>query len=129
VCINTTEYGKPFTVDGFSGGMRDVMTEVVFALDCRPHGLRKTLGRLPADAGATTHQIMAALGYLTLAEERYTREADRRRVGSQVIAKLEDHKANRIPQICSNGLGKLADQYEKEAAGTLRGLEAHVPSW
>jgi len=42
---------------------------------------------------------MAALGHLTLAEaERYTREADRRRGGRQAIVKLEDHKANRIPQ-------------------------------
>ncbi len=32
--------------------------------------------------GATAHEIMAALGHLTLAEaERYTREADRRRGG------------------------------------------------
>src|SRR5882672_4262991 len=27
VCILTTEWGKPFTVDGFSGWMRDAMTE------------------------------------------------------------------------------------------------------
>jgi hypothetical protein len=27
VCVLTTEYGKPFTVDGFSGWMRDAMTE------------------------------------------------------------------------------------------------------
>jgi integrase len=46
--------------------------------DCRPHGLRKTFGRLLADAGATAHETMAALSHLTLAEaERYTREADR----------------------------------------------------
>jgi enterobacteria phage integrase len=66
--------------------------------DCRPHGLRKTFGRLLADAGATAHEIMAALGHLTLAEaERYTREADRRRDGRRAIVKLEDHKANRTP--------------------------------
>ena len=68
VCIITTEYGKPFTVDGFSGWMRDAMTEAGLPLDCRPHGLRKTFGRLLADAGATAHEIMAALGHLTLAE-------------------------------------------------------------
>lgn len=109
VCIITTEYGKPFTVDGFSGWMRDAMTEAKLPLDCRPHGLRKTFGRLLADAEATAHQIMAALGHLTLAEaERYTREADRRRGGRQAIMKLEDHKANRIPQTVSDRLGKPA---------------------
>jgi len=52
---------------------------------------------------------MAALGHLTLAEaERYTREADRRRGGRRAIEKLEDHKANRIPQTSSASLGKLA---------------------
>lgn len=109
VCILTTEWGKPFTVDGYSGWMRDAMTEAGLPLDCRPHGLRKTFGRLLADAGATAHEIMAALGHLTLAEaERYTREADRRRGGRRAIAKLEDHKANRIPQTPSKGLGKRA---------------------
>lgn len=107
VCILTTEYGKPFTVDGFSGWMRDAMDEAGLPLDCRPHGLRKTFGRLLADAGATAHEIMAAMGHLTLAEaERYTREADRRRGGRRAILKLEDHKANRMPQTHSAGLGK-----------------------
>jgi integrase len=76
--------------------------------DCRPHGLRKTFGRLLADAGATAHETMAALSHLTLAEaERYTREADRSG-GRRSIVKLEDHKANRIPQTSSDSLGKLA---------------------
>lgn len=108
VCIITTEYGKPFTVDGFSGWMRDAIKEAgIVDLTCRPHGLRKTLGRRMADAGCTAHDIMAVLGHLTLAEaERYTREADRRRGGRRAILKLEDHKANRSPQTYSDGLGK-----------------------
>lgn len=110
VCIVTTEYGKPFTVDGFSGWMRDAITEAgIKDLACRPHGLRKTFGRLMADAGCTAHEIMAALGHLTLAEaERYTREADRRRGGRRAIVKLEDHKKNKTPQTSSDSLGKPA---------------------
>jgi enterobacteria phage integrase len=49
-CILTTEYGKPFTVDGFSGWMRGAMTKAGLPLDCKPHGLRKTFGRLLADS-------------------------------------------------------------------------------
>jgi integrase len=109
VCIFTTEYSKPFTVDGYSGWMRDAMTAAGLPLDCKPHGLRKNFGRLLADAGATAHEIMAAMGHLTLAEaERYTREADRRRGGRRAIVKLEDHKANKTPQTPSDGLGKDA---------------------
>jgi hypothetical protein len=106
VTIINTEFGKPFTVDGFSGWMRDAMTAAGLPLDCKPHGLRKTLGRRLADASATAHEIMAALGHLTLAEaERYTREADRRRGGRRAIAKLEDHKANKTPQTHTARLG------------------------
>ena len=94
-CILTTEYGKPFSVDGYSGWMRDAMTSAGLPLECKPHGLRKTFGRMLADSGATAHEIMAAMGHLTLTEaERYTREADRRRGGRRAIVKLEDHKAN-----------------------------------
>lgn len=90
------------------------MTEAGLPLDRRPHGLRKTFGRLLADAGATAHDIMAALGHLTLGEaERYTREADRRRGGRRAISKLEDHKANRIPQTSSVSLGKLSKNRRK----------------
>jgi hypothetical protein len=62
VCIITTEFGRPFTVDGFSGFMRDAMTAAGLPLDCEPHGLRKTLGRKLADAGVSAHDIMAELG-------------------------------------------------------------------
>jgi integrase len=77
--------------------MRDAISEAGLPLDCKPHGLRKTLGRRMADAGCSAHEIMAALGHTTLAEaERYTREADRRRGGRQAVFKLEAHNANRV---------------------------------
>lgn len=115
VCIITTEYGKPFTVDGFSGWMRDAINAAgIKDLTCRPHGLRKTLGRLMADAGCTAHEIMAVLGHTTLAEaERYTREADRRRGGRRAIVKLEDHKKNNSPQTAQTHLGEVAKRERK----------------
>jgi integrase len=107
VCVITTAYGKPFTVDGFSGWMRAAITEAGLPLDCQPHGLRKTLGRLLADAGCSAHDIMAALGHTTLAEaERYTREADRRRGGKRAVVKLNEHLKNKSSQTTSERLGK-----------------------
>jgi integrase len=107
VTVINTEYGKPFTVDGYSRFMRDAIEAAGLPLDLKPHGLRKTLGRLLADSGATAHEIMATLGHTTLAEaERYTREADRRRGGRAAIQKLSDHNANRITQTASTSLGK-----------------------
>jgi integrase len=114
VCVITTAYGKPFTVDGFSGFMRDAIRAAGLPLSCQPHGLRKTLGRLLADAGATAHDIMAALGHTTLTEaERYTREADRRRGGKRAVTKLNEHRKNKSPQTAPESLGKIAKTERK----------------
>jgi integrase len=114
VTIINTEYGKPHTVDGFSRFMRDAITAAGLPIDCQPHGLRKTLGRLMADAECTAHEIMAALGHTTLAEaERYTREADRRRGGKRAVVKLNEHRKNKSPQTTSESLGKIAKTERK----------------
>ena len=47
VTIVNTEFGKQFTVDGFSSFMRDAIKAAGLPLDCQPHGLRKTMGRRP----------------------------------------------------------------------------------
>ena len=59
VTILNTQFGKPFTINGFSGFMRDAIRAAGLPMDCRPHGLRKTLGRRLADAGVSAHDIMA----------------------------------------------------------------------
>jgi enterobacteria phage integrase len=109
ITVINTEYGKPYTVDGFSRFMRDSIEAAgITDLKCQPHGLRKTLGRLLADAGASAHDIMAALGHTTLAEaERYTREADRRRGGKRAVTMLNEHRKNKTSQTAANGLGKI----------------------
>jgi integrase len=95
VCVITTEFGKPYTVDGFSRFMRDAISAAGLPQDCQPHGLRKTLGRMLADKGCTAHEIMAALGHTTLTEaERYTREADRKRNGQRAVARLNENRSS-----------------------------------
>lgn len=109
VTILNTEYGKPFTVDGFSGFMRDAIRDAELPLSARPHGLRKAAGRRLAEADATAHQIMAVLGHKTLAEaERYTRDADQRRLADDGIAKLGKQKKNKAPQTGLIKFGKKA---------------------
>jgi integrase len=108
IVIITTTYGRPFTVDGFSGWMRAAISEAGLPLDCKPHGLRKAAGRLLAEAGATAKQIMSILGHTTLAEaERYTEGADQAGLAEDAVIKLEAHKANRNAQTASAGLGKI----------------------
>lgn len=106
VTVINTAYGRPFTIDGYSRFMRDAITAAGLPLDCKPHGLRKALGRRLADAGASAHNIMSALGHKTLAEaDRYTRETDRRHGGRAAIQKL-DRKENEITQTVPPSLGK-----------------------
>jgi integrase len=108
VSILTTMYGKPFTVDGFSQWMRAAIGDAELPLECQPHGLRKATGRRLAEAGATAKMIMSILGHTTLAEaERYTEEADQAGLAEDAVIKLEGHKANRIAQTASAGLGKI----------------------
>jgi integrase len=110
VTIINTEYGKPFTVDGFSQWLRDAIAAAGLPLDCQPHGLRKAAGRRLAEAGCTAHEIMAVLGHKTLAEaERYTRDADQARLAMEAIIKLEGRSANRIAQTELAGLGNAAE--------------------
>ena len=114
VTVINTAHGKPFSVDGFSRFMRDAISAAGLPLDCQPHGLRKTLGRMLADAGVSAHDIMAALGHTTLAEaERYTREADRKRGGKRAVVKLNEHRANKTSQTAPESLGKAANTERK----------------
>jgi enterobacteria phage integrase len=108
VTIINTEYGKPFTVDGFSQWMRGAITAAGLPLDCQPHGLRKAAGRRLAEAGCTAHEIMSVLGHKTLAEaERYTREADQVQLASAAVAKLEGRNANKIAQTTPDEFGEI----------------------
>src|SRR5205085_11563320 len=107
VTILNTDFGKPFTINGFSGFMRDAIKRAGLPMDCKPHGLRKTLGRRLADAGVSAHVIMAALGHTTLAEaENYTREPDRRRCGRRAVQQLNDHNVTPSSQTGPVGSGR-----------------------
>ena len=87
VTIVNTEFGKPFTVDGFSSFMRDAIKAAGLPLDCQPHGLRKAAGRRLAEAGCSTKQIMAVLGHKSIAEaERYTSDADQIRLATAAMS-------------------------------------------
>lgn len=57
---------------------------------CTIHGLRKTAAAKLAEAGCSTRQIMAITGHSSLSEvERYTREADQRRLANDAMDMLK----------------------------------------
>jgi integrase len=56
------------------------------------HGLRHTAGAALAEAGCSEKEIMAVLGHKTLAMvQKYTQGAQRKRLASSAIAKLEGY--------------------------------------
>ncbi len=83
-----TDYGRPFTAAGFGGKFRDWCDQAGLP-QCSAHGLRKAAAAVAAENGATTQQLMAIFGWLSLAEaERYTRAAERRRMAGDAMGLL-----------------------------------------
>lgn len=82
-----TEYGRPFTAAGFGNWFRERCREA--GVPGSAHGLRKAGAVTAAENGATSQQLMAIFGWLTLEEtERYTRAAERRRMAGDGMSKL-----------------------------------------
>ena len=83
-----TEYGKPFTPNGFGNAFRKWCNRAGLP-HCSAHGLRKATATLLAESGATAHEIMSVTGHQTLEEvERYTRNARRQVLADSAMAKL-----------------------------------------
>lgn len=83
-----TERGAPFTVAGFGNWFREVCDKAGLP-QCSAHGLRHAQGRRLAENDCTEHQIAAALGHESLSEvRRYTRAANRAKLGREAIAKV-----------------------------------------
>jgi integrase len=75
-----TDYGLPFTANGFGNWFRDRCDEA--GVTKSAHGLRKAGAIRDAERGYTATQLMAKYGWVNIKEaELYTRQADRRRVG------------------------------------------------
>jgi integrase len=83
-----TNFGKPFSMAGFGNWFRDRCNEAGLP-DRSAHGLRKSALTRLAEAGMSTHQIMAISGHKSLSEvERYTRAANQKRLAKQAIGGL-----------------------------------------
>jgi integrase/recombinase XerD len=87
--ILVTEFGRPFTPAGFGNWFRDQCDKANLH-HCSAHGLRKATAAALAEAGASTHEIAAVTGHMSLAEiERYTRAVRKKRLADAAMAKLK----------------------------------------
>jgi integrase len=88
-----TQYGQPFSVKALGMRMQEWTRAAGLAPGHTLHGLRKTLGKMLAESGATTRQIMAILGHDDINHaELYTREAEQRQLAADGMRKLTDPK-------------------------------------
>jgi integrase len=84
-----TQYGKPFTADGFGNWFRERCNQAGLP-HCSAHGVRKASAARAAENGATVHQLMSLFGWLTMHEaQRYTRAAERRRLARDAAVLLQ----------------------------------------
>lgn len=83
-----TSYGRPFGEGSLGNSVRD-WTAAAGLKGRTSHGLRKALGGLLAEAGATQHQIMAVLAHTSpKTSEIYTRSAQRAHLAGEAMAAI-----------------------------------------
>jgi len=89
-----TAYGKPFSAKSLTGTMAHWTEKAEIPKGCTLHGLRKSLGKMLAEGGATTRQLMETLGHDDIEHaELYSREA-----AQAILAKDGMSKVTRLVQ-------------------------------
>ena len=88
--ILVTQYGQPFSVKALGMRMQDWTRAAGLPAGVTMHGLRKTMGKLLAEGGATTRELMDVLGHKNIQHaELYSREAEQRHLAKSGMAKLK----------------------------------------
>lgn len=83
-----TEFGKPFTSNGFGNKMAEWRDAAGIRKRVACHGMRKTVGINLAENHASPYEIMATLGHSSpKVTEVYTRAANRRTMATQAAMK------------------------------------------
>ena len=94
-----TKSGKPYSGTDFDEQFRVWCNEAGLPTDCYFHGLRAAGCTILADCGATTHEIAAWSGHLTLKEvERYTKAANQKRLAASGLAKVTQNNPGTVTQ-------------------------------
>jgi integrase len=87
--------GKPRSKYGLGNDFARWVSEAGLPKNCRLHGLKKSGMRRRAEAGNTTHELMAFSGHKTLSEvENYTKDADMKRLADSGAEKMRARSTN-----------------------------------
>jgi integrase len=111
-------YGKPRSKYGLGNDFAKWATEAGLPAYCRLHGLKKGGMRRLAEAGGTAHELMAISGHKTLTEvQRYTKDADRKKLADSGMAKLRGQSENTIVTNIEPSLHKQGPNLLKTKGG------------
>lgn len=109
-----TAYGKPRSKYGLGNDFAKWATDAGLPSRCRLHGLKKGGMRRGAEAGMTTHELMAFSGHKTLTMvQHYTNDVDQKRLADSGMAKL-------LGQSKNANVTNTATLIHKPAANTLK---------
>jgi len=87
-----TDYGKPFTSNGFGNWFRDRCDEAGLP-QCAAHGLRKASASRLAEIGCSTKEIMSITGHKSISEvQRYTEAAEQKKLAARVKERIDGQK-------------------------------------
>lgn len=88
-CAAPGSSGRYASPNSFGNKFRDWVRQAGLPEHCTGHGIRKAAATRAADNGATHTELMAMFGWLTEKEAtRYTREANRRKLGRAGVTPL-----------------------------------------
>lgn len=94
--ILTTPWGTPRALGTLTNDFA-AWTKAAVLTGCTMHGLRKTLGKILAEEGATTRELMEVLGHDSIQHaELYSREADQARMARSGLSKTRNRLRPRL---------------------------------
>jgi integrase/recombinase XerD len=109
-----TAHGKPRSKYGLGNDFAKWASEAGLPARCRLHGLKKGGMRRLAEAGNTTHELMAISGHRTLTEvQRYTKDADKKRLADSGMAK-------KLAQSRNADVTNIVSDLHKQTAKSLK---------
>lgn len=104
--ILTTLKGGPRAAGALSNDFMD-WTRAAGLKGCTLHGLRKTMGKILAEEGATTRELMEVLGHESIAHaELYSKEAEQARMARSAMVKIGDRLKPRLRVVGGEPIGE-----------------------
>lgn len=101
------ENGQPFTTESFGNWFRKHCTAA--GVEKSAHGVRKLSATLAANAGASSHELMAQYGWATSRQaETYTKQADRKRLGVRASKLVAEQIEVELSPHLNPSAGKIA---------------------